>query len=830
MSMPQRSPTRCAAIVLSVVSAAHFLLLPTSAAAGIVAGGALVANTTWRLVDSPVLVASHVSVPAGLTLTIEPGVVVTFGAGVGLEVGGTLVAKGTKKAPIRFTSTQPTPTPGSWGSVYFDDTSTDAILGGSGQWLGGSILSYVIVEGASGLGFSGAITLWNARPLIDFVTIRKVASHAIFADLTEDEPGSVLTIRNSQLTGDSNFLNNAAGVSAIYRGAIVVQQNVIKGFGHAGVLLQPATHITFPPPPGTLSDALIAKNTLSSNAYGVRSSTGHGVKLRVLDNSIVANDVAVSYYGWGPADVTVTGNVIQGNRRRGIKLDGNSSSPNTFTVTHNIITDNKGDNSGGLWTGDAGALHLINNGPAVVSNNVFAASSDPGFSGAGGVVLDVRGQLTFSGNLVAGNHGLRTGGALFRTSNNAASFVIGDNTFTQNHAWETDSSRITPPGPINFDTFASTPQVEFHGNNVFDNRAGLLPSQYELVFTGFALKTASASGNYWATIDPTAVKNLISKPATLTVDTSVPLPVPNTAAPMSPPSGVTVTRIGDVARITWDPNPETDVAGYRIWYGSTSDFALLGRGAAQGRSPIDVGNVTSFDLTGVPATSRITVTAYDQDRDGTRDMTEGHESWFAPVLSHVAVVAKLTFNYLPPQTPRTAVSLTVKPKLAGQYMYKFWLWDGVSWTALSAWKDWPSFTWFPDVPNPNYRIGASVRRLTDASAPDLGPTVWMDYPIVPPIVVNPITATRASPEPVGQTIVFTASASGGVAPYRYTWWVQDSSGSTRVAGPSTSNTLTWRPTVAYPYYSISVHVESAPGVDPYGSGQGWSSIPYAIVP
>jgi hypothetical protein len=285
-----------------------------------------------------------------------------------------------------------------------------------------------------------------------------------------------------------------------------------------------------------------------------------------------------------------------------------------------------------------------------------------------------------------------------------------------------------------------------------------------------------------------------------------------------------------VARVTWSPNPETDVAGYRIWYGSKTDFMLLGAGAAQGRSPIDAGNVTSFDLTGVPVTARITVTAYDHDRDGSRDFTEGHESWFAPVYGTVAVQAQLTSNYLPPQTPRTPISLTVKPKTAGQFIYKWWLWDGLQWTALSAWGDRASLTWFPDVPNPNYRIGAAVRRLTDASPGAEGPTVWVNYPIVPPIVVNPITANRPSPQPVGQTIVFTASASGGVAPYRYTWWVWNGSSSIRVAGPSTTNTLTWRPTVAYPFYNISVHVESAPGVDPNGSGQAWMSIPFAIVP
>src|SRR4029434_10419570 len=115
--------------------------------------------------------------------------------------------------------------------------------------------------------------------------------------------------------------------------------------------------------------------------------------------------VGVSYYSWGPADITLTGNVIQGNRHRGVLIDGNSSPQNAMTVMHNIITDNTGDNSNGSWTGYAGALHLFNNGPALASNTVFGSNTDPSFNGAGGVLIEVKGALTFSGNQVVGNSG-----------------------------------------------------------------------------------------------------------------------------------------------------------------------------------------------------------------------------------------------------------------------------------------------------------------------------------------------------------------------------------------------------------------------------------------
>jgi len=80
--------------------------------------GTLSTNTTWLLTGSPYVVcAAGVTVAAGATLTVEPGVLVQFQAGVGskLNVSGALNALGTVTQTITFTGLSQSA--GSWGGL-----------------------------------------------------------------------------------------------------------------------------------------------------------------------------------------------------------------------------------------------------------------------------------------------------------------------------------------------------------------------------------------------------------------------------------------------------------------------------------------------------------------------------------------------------------------------------------------------------------------------------------------------------------------------------------------------------------------------------------------
>ena len=94
-----------------VMLAACLLLVATPARATTTIPGGLVVNQTWTPANSPYYVSGDITVPAGATLTIQPGTVVTNAAsdsqGSGLDtkrvewnINGTLQLGGNATNPV----------------------------------------------------------------------------------------------------------------------------------------------------------------------------------------------------------------------------------------------------------------------------------------------------------------------------------------------------------------------------------------------------------------------------------------------------------------------------------------------------------------------------------------------------------------------------------------------------------------------------------------------------------------------------------------------------------------------------------------------------------
>ncbi len=97
-----------------------FAIAGLSAKAMNVSGG-IYANTTWTQINSPYIVTDTIVVFPGVTLTIEPGVVVKFDSLKFMELRqAAIIAIGTITDSIIFTSNSSNPMPGIWGRIWIN--------------------------------------------------------------------------------------------------------------------------------------------------------------------------------------------------------------------------------------------------------------------------------------------------------------------------------------------------------------------------------------------------------------------------------------------------------------------------------------------------------------------------------------------------------------------------------------------------------------------------------------------------------------------------------------------------------------------------------------
>jgi hypothetical protein len=133
-------------------------------------------------------------------------------------------------------------------------------------------------------------------------------------------------------------------------------------------------------------------------------------------------------------------------------------------------------------------------------------------------------------------------------------------------------------------------------------------------------------------------------------------------------------------RLAWDPNTEQDLAGYKLYYGTAS--------GSYG-SPINVGNVTTYTLTGLIAGKRyfIAVTAYDNAKPP-------NESGYSNEVSGLA-----TDSLPPPSEVRGDFDGDGKPDLVWRNQNSgenlIWLMDGTTYGG---------YTWLPTVTDTDWEI------------------------------------------------------------------------------------------------------------------------------
>ena len=608
---------------LALLGAMLVVNTPTARATDVC--GPIFSDTTWTLAGSPYVATCAVLVQEGVTLTIEPGVEVRFNGLYATQVNGTLIAQGTSGSPITFTSVV-----GNWSYILFSDTSVDAVYDVNGNYVSGSIIEHAVVEYAGGESVTnnGALRLDNAHPFINHCTIRNNQASGIKAWNLSGE----LKISNSTISNNNGSGINVSGGTTTISNSTINDNTASDGGGIYA--LGGSVTITNSSIRNNVSDyggGIYAH----ANAYGGVSSTSISISNSTISNNF-ASDYGGGIYAYatrgGHTTISISNSTIRNNSASGsgggIYAYSDCCFPycggcghTTISVTNSTISSNSTSGSGGgiyadsygRWNGDT---------TISISNSIISDNSASG--SGGGIHASNNNTVTISHNTISSNTAQNASAVRYCCADNQD---FQYNTITGNQATGTDPTYTVY---VN-----SHPLLNY--NNIFSNTA-----TYELWNDNTqGSADVNAENNWWGTTETAGIMAKIydwyDDTARGLVDFIPYLTALDTDAPISPPTGLTATPSGTSITLNWSPNLESDLAGYKVYYDTDSGFRYDGTGANEGDSPIDVGNATSFTLTGLAPGTRyyVAVTAYDTAADGASDQTDGNESWYSVEVSAI---------------------------------------------------------------------------------------------------------------------------------------------------------------------------------------------------
>ncbi|HOS65674.1 MAG TPA: right-handed parallel beta-helix repeat-containing protein [Candidatus Latescibacteria bacterium] len=249
-----------------------------------------ITTTTWTKANSPYRVTGEIVVPAGETLTIEPGVDVLFDANVRFFVQGTLAATGTETDSIRF------------------------IAGSSPVWN-----RLVILDGAA-----------------DMRYVRISHARAIMSE-TESNGGGIASYRAVSLTIDHCVISNnvaegdGGGLAVGGVGTATITRTTIcdNVAGYNGGGLTVAGEILF-----TMRDCLIARNNGGLRGGGINAT--HLAIQHLVENCTIAGNIASSGSGvWAKYGAVLT--------LKNCIVWGNTPNPATFTQLEGVVNASYSD-------------------------------------------------------------------------------------------------------------------------------------------------------------------------------------------------------------------------------------------------------------------------------------------------------------------------------------------------------------------------------------------------------------------------------------------------------------------------------------------------------
>jgi hypothetical protein len=418
-----------------------------------IAGGSVYGN--WTLAGSPYIINGSIQVPNDSTLTIDPGVTVSFQGTYKFLINGRLLAVGTVTDTIVFSAAN---TSSGWRGIRFDNTNVTndsskiiyckiqhgKAYGPIPEDKGGGLyidnFSKVLVSNST-------ITYCKAKSRGGGIYIKSADPSVLNCNLSYDsldftgwgDGGAAICLIASNSNINNNIISNNASSPNANGGGIYIEQggpytiipvisnNTIQNnsSGNGGGI-----HISSGSPS-------IIDNTILNNF----SPLGGGIYILssfVYPPSYIANNV-ISYnssYVAGGIDcmgrTIINNNIISHNTTRadggGIRCFSDSVIISNNIICNNIVQDSTYIDDGG------GGISFLNCNPGTLMYNNIVCNNTA-YNGAG-ILCSGGGNPTLANNTISNNNALYNGGALLCTSNSSPvlyNCILWGNTDTTNN-------------------------------------------------------------------------------------------------------------------------------------------------------------------------------------------------------------------------------------------------------------------------------------------------------------------------------------------------------------------------------------------------------------
>ena len=536
--------------------------------------GQITTNTTWTLANSPYIVTGNILVPTGVTLTIEPGVVVKVNNGLYIKTEGIINAIGTDTNQIIFESSEVTSDKSKWKGIIIRPTG-GSIVDTNQNYISGSKFENVVLKNAD-----VGLYIFNTGLYLN----KSIFKYNNF--------GIEIRNTNGVLINNSTFIENNKGIMTEYEKYSPDDST------------------------GNIVNTYINNNTFSNNQVGLdfMLNQRYFENLNVYNNLIKENNTGLSFsgggYGCRVKSVYISKNIIINNTGDGLKVGQiygyggsnivNSPPPNTYPL---LLEKNTIINNPVFWDFGGGASGV----PIKIANNIIFNPRP---------ILDNYSQgIVFNGEST--NNDLITNNLIVSNSNS----LILKSLYTQYYPRNKTFTYNTFGGePLGINSVAS-----IYGSGHILNFNNFTNVKNNYILNNSFSDPINSENNYWGTTTESEIQSYIYDNSDNfergVVSYSPFLVTPNTTAPISLPKNVIKSKVGNNIVLTWNSNPESDITGYKIYYGTPTGYSYS--------NVIDAGNVNTYTIVGGNLTTEYSVTAYDSSKTGVDDQVNGNESWYA---------------------------------------------------------------------------------------------------------------------------------------------------------------------------------------------------------